>query len=54
MTVVIERYRMGCLDCAVKTKKVQPLPSKAPFSQRFEEAVGQACESAPLRRVAKQ
>jgi transposase len=30
------------------------LPSKAPFSKRFEEAVGQACESAAVRRVARQ
>ena len=30
------------------------LPSKAPFSKRFEDAVGQACESAAASRVAKQ
>jgi len=30
------------------------LPSKAPFSKRFEEAVGMACESAAVRRVALQ
>ena len=30
------------------------LPSKAPFSKRFEDEVGQACESAAARRVAKQ
>ena len=29
------------------------LPSKAPFCKRFEEAVGEACESASARRVAK-
>ena len=29
------------------------LPSKAPFSKRFEEAVGQACESASARQVAR-
>jgi transposase len=29
------------------------LPSKAPFSQRFEDAVGQACESASARQVAR-
>jgi transposase len=33
---------------------VPQLPSKAPFSQRFEEAVGLACESAAVRRVARQ
>jgi len=53
-TVVIELYRVRCPDCGVKTEKVPQLPSKAPFSKRFEEAVGLACESAAVRRVAKQ
>jgi transposase len=39
-TVVIEVYRVCCPNCGVKIEKVPPLPSKAPFSQRFEEAVG--------------
>jgi transposase len=51
-TVVIELYRVRCPDCGVKTEKVPQLPSKAPFSKRFEEAVGLACESAPVRREA--
>ena len=54
VTVVIERYRVNCPRCGVKAEKVDLLPSKAPFSKRFEEAVGQACESAPVRRVARQ
>jgi transposase len=33
---------------------VPQLPSKAPFSKRFEEAVGLTCESAAVRRVARQ
>ncbi len=53
-TVVIELYRVRCPDCGVKTEKVPQLPSKAHFSQRFEEAVGLACESAAVRRVARQ
>jgi transposase len=53
-TVVIELYRVHCPRCGLKAEKVEPLPSKAPFSKRFEEAVGQACESAPVRRVAHQ
>jgi transposase len=53
-TVVIELYRVGCSDCGVKTEKVPQLPSKAPFSKRLEEAVGLACESAAVRRVARQ
>src|SRR3989441_2213394 len=53
-TVVIELYRVRCPGCGIKAEKVPLLPSKAPFSKRFEEAVGQACESAPVRRVARQ
>lgn len=53
-TVVIELYRVRCPDCGVKTEKVPQLPSKAPFSKRFEEAVGLACESAAVRRVGQQ
>ena len=53
-TVVIELYRLQCPDCGLKTEKVPQLPSKAPFSKRFEDAVGEACESAAARRVAKQ
>ena len=51
-TVVIELYRVRCPDCGVKTEKVPQLPSKAPFSKRFEEAVGgraraQRCDEWP-------
>ena len=53
-TVVIELYRVRCPDCGIKAEKVALLPSKAPFSKRFEEAVGQACEGAAVRRVARQ
>jgi transposase len=42
-----------CPDCGVKVEKVPLLPGKAPFSKRFEEAVGQACESASARQVAR-
>jgi transposase len=52
--VVIELYRLRCPDCGVKAEKVPLLPSKAPFSKRFEDAVGQACESAAASRVARQ
>ena len=53
-TVVIELSRVRCPDCGIKAEKVPQLPSKAPFSKRFEEAVGLACESAAVRRVARQ
>jgi transposase len=52
-TVVIEIYRVCCPDCGIKTEKVPQLPSKAPFSKRFEDAVGEACESAAARQVAR-
>jgi len=52
-TVVIELYRVRCPKCGLRVEKVEQLPSKAPFSKRFEEAVGEACESASARRVAK-
>jgi transposase len=52
-TVVIELYRVRCPDCGLKIEKVDQLPSKAPFSKRFEEAVGEACESASARSIAK-
>ena len=53
-TVIIEVYRVCCPQCGVRVEKVPQLPSKAPFSKRFEEAVGLACESASVRRVARQ
>ena len=53
-TVVIEVYRVCCPQCGVRVEKVPQLPSKAPFSKRFEEAVGLACESASVRQVARQ
>ena len=52
-TVVVETYRMKCPRCGFRAEKVVQLPSKAPFSKRFEEIVGQACESASARQVAR-
>ena len=52
-TVVVELYRVRCPECGPKIEKVAQLPSKAPYSKRFEEAVGQACESASARQVAR-
>ena len=53
-TVIIEVYRVCCPQCGVRIEKVPQLLSKAPFSKRFEEAVGLACESASVRQVARQ
>jgi transposase len=52
-TVVIELYRVRCPGCGIRTEKVEQLPTKAPFSKRFEEIVGQACEGASARQVAR-
>jgi transposase len=53
-TAVIEVYRVCCPNCGLKVEKVRQLPSNAPFSKLFEEAVGGACESASVRRGARQ
>jgi transposase len=34
-------------------EKIEQLPSRAPFSKRFEEIVGEACESATGSQVAR-
>jgi transposase len=53
-TVVVEFYRVRCPECGLKVETVPQLPSKAPFSKDFEDAVGLACESAAARQVARQ
>lgn len=53
-TVVVEFYRVRCRKCGLKVELVPQLPSKAPFSKDFEDAVGLACESAAARQVARQ
>jgi len=52
-TVVVEVHRVRCPECGVRVEKIEQLPSKAPFSKRFEEVVGQACESATASQVAR-
>jgi transposase len=53
-TVIIELYRVRCPECGVRAEKVLQLPSNAPFSKDFEDAVGLACERASVRQVARQ
>ena len=38
-TVVVETYRVKCPRCGIRAERVAQLPSKAPYSKRFEEAV---------------
>jgi transposase len=52
--VRVEFYRVRCPKCGLKVETVPQLPSKAPFSKDFEDAVGLACESAAARQVARQ
>jgi transposase len=52
-TVVVETYRVRCPGCGIRAEKVAQLPSKAPYSKRFEVPVGQACESGAARQVAR-
>ena len=52
--VYVEYYRVRCPECGLKVERVPQLPSKAPFSKDFEDAVGLACESAAARQVARQ
>jgi len=52
-TIVVEIYRLKCPRCGFRIEKVTQLPSKAPFSKRFEEAVGEACQSAAARQIAR-
>jgi transposase len=51
-TVVVEVYRVRCPDCGIRREKVEQLPSKAPYSKRFEEMIGNDCGSASARQVA--
>lgn len=52
-SVVVELYRVRCPRCGPKIEKAPQLPSKAPFSKRFEEEVGKSCASASARQVAQ-
>ena len=47
-------YRVRCAKCGLKVEAVAQLPSKAPFSKDFEDAVGLACEAAAARQVTRQ
>jgi transposase len=53
-TVVLDVHRLDCVACGPKVERIEQVPSKAPYTRRFEDRVGQACESAAARRVARQ
>ena len=52
-TVVVELFRVRCPHCGAKAERSEQVPSKAPYSKRFEDAVGLACEGAAARQVAR-
>jgi ribosomal protein L34E len=52
-TLVVKVHRLRCPECGVRVERIEQLPSKAPFSKRFEEIVGEACESAAASQVAR-
>jgi transposase len=52
-TVIVELYRLRCPDCGLKTEQMPQVPSKAPYTKRFEDSVGRACESAAASQVAR-
>lgn len=52
--VVVELCRVRCPECGVKVERIEQLPTKAPFTKRFEDAVGRACDGAAARMVARQ
>jgi transposase len=52
-TVIVELYRLRCPDCGLKTERMPQVPSKAPYTRRFEDSVGRACESAAASQVAR-
>ena len=52
-TVMVEVHRLRCPECGVRVEKMDQLPSKAPFSRRFEEMIAKICESAAANQVAR-
>jgi hypothetical protein len=54
-TVVVEVHRLNCAECGPKVENIEQVPSKSALyhTRRFEDQVGEACESAAARRVAR-
>ncbi|MDQ2900489.1 MAG: transposase family protein, partial [Acidobacteriota bacterium] len=50
-TVMVDVHRLDCAACGLRVEKIEQVPSKAPYTKRFEDQIGQACESAAARRV---
>jgi transposase len=50
----VEVHRVRCPQCGVGTERLPFVAGKAHYTTRLEEAVAQACEAAPVSRVAQQ
>jgi transposase len=50
--LVIDVHRIRCRRCGVRTERISWLAGKARYTARFEAAVAQECEQAPVTRVA--
>ena len=52
--LVLEIHRVRCRRCGVRTERVAFVEGKAHATTRLAQAVAQACEAAPVSRVAAQ
>jgi transposase len=50
--LVVERHRVYCRRCGVRSERIDFLEGKHPYTARFSEAVARDCEDAPVSRVA--
>lgn len=50
----VEVHRVRCCRCGVRTERLPFVAGKAHYTTRLEAAVAQACEAAPVNRVAVQ
>jgi transposase len=50
----VEVHRVRCGQCGVRTERLPFVGGKAHYTTRLEAAVAQACEAAPVSRVAAQ
>src|SRR5712692_8262156 len=50
----VEVHRVRCRRCGVRTERLPFVDGKAHYTARLEAAVAQACEAAPVSRVAAQ
>jgi len=52
--LAVEVHRVRCRRCGVRTERLPFVAGKAHYTTRLEAAVAEACEAAPVSRVAQQ